>query len=185
VAGGRVLPDLPPILRRLQRRRGRRPGRIRAHLPDLAWLGVDALWISPFYRSPMVDFGYDISDYATSTRASAPWGSSTDCWRRPTPWDPGDHRLGAQPHLRPAPWFVDARSGTASAHRSWYVWRDPRPDGRPPNNWVAAFDLSAPTWTFDEATGQWYLHLFESAQPDLNWTSPRWCRPCTTCSASG
>ena len=70
------------------------------------------------------------------------------------------------------PWFVDAASGPGSAHRNWYVWRDARPDGSPPNNWVAAFDLSAPAWTLDEASGQWYLHLFEAAQPDLNWDEP-------------
>ena len=70
------------------------------------------------------------------------------------------------------PWFVDAVSVAHSEHRNWYVWRDPPPDGAPPNNWVSAFDLTAPAWTFDEPTGQWYLHLFESAQPDLNWDEP-------------
>ncbi|MGH9079657.1 MAG: alpha-amylase family glycosyl hydrolase, partial [Acidimicrobiales bacterium] len=70
------------------------------------------------------------------------------------------------------PWFVDARSGTGSRHRHWYVWRDGRPDGAPPNNWAAAFDPSAPAWTHDPASGQWYLHLFDAAQPDLNWDEP-------------
>ena len=146
---------------------------IRAHLPDLAWLGVDALWISPFYRSPMVDFGYDISDYC----------DVDPCFGTLEEFDrllEDAHALGIRVIIDWVPnhssdrhpWFVDARSSTGSAHRNWYVWRDPKPDGSPPNNWVAAFDLSAPTWTFDEASGQWYLHLFESAQPDLNWDQP-------------
>jgi alpha-glucosidase len=146
---------------------------IRAHLDDLAWLGVDALWISPFFRSPMADFGYDVSDY---------------CDVDPLFGDlAGFDALVADAHalgLRVVidwvpnhtsvehPWFVDAASSRDSGHRNWYVWRDPSPDGSPPNNWVAAFDLTAPAWTFHEPTGQWYLHLFEEAQPDLNWDEP-------------
>jgi alpha-glucosidase len=146
---------------------------IRAHLGDLAWLGVDALWLSPFYRSPMADFGYDVSDYCD---VDPLFGTLDDFDRL---LDEA-HRLGLRVIIDWVPnhtsdrhpWFVDARSGTASDHRDWYVWRDPRPDGAPPNNWVAAFDLTAPTWTFDPSSGQWYLHLFESAQPDLNWDHP-------------
>jgi alpha-glucosidase len=67
---------------------------------------------------------------------------------------------------------MEARSGQASPQRNWYVWRDGRPDGSSPNNWVAAFDLSEPAWTLDRTSGQWYLHLFEAAQPDLNWDEP-------------
>jgi alpha-glucosidase len=146
---------------------------IRAHLDDLAWLGVDALWISPFFRSPMADFGYDVSDYCD---VDPLFGDLAD-------FDAlvGDaHRLGMKVVIDwvpnhssdQHPWFVDAASSRDSVHRDWYVWRDPEPDGSPPNNWVAAFDLSAPAWTFHEPTGQWYLHLFESAQPDLNWDEP-------------
>ena len=146
---------------------------IRAHLADLAWLGVDALWISPFFRSPMADYGYDVSDY---------------CDVDPLFGDLAEfdalvadaHRLGMRVVIDwvpnhtsdQHPWFLDARSSRTSAHRDWYVWRDPEPDGSPPNNWVSAFDLTAPAWTFDEPTGQWYLHLFESAQPDLDWDEP-------------
>lgn len=146
---------------------------IRAHLGDLAWLGVDALWISPFFRSPMADFGYDVSDY---------------CDVDPLFGDLADFdALVADAHLLGMkvvidwvpnhtsdqhPWFVDAASSRDSPRRHWYVWRDPAPDGSPPNNWVAAFDLTAPAWTFHEPTGQWYLHLFEAAQPDLNWDEP-------------
>ena len=146
---------------------------IRAHLDDLAWLGIDALWISPFFRSPMADFGYDVSDYCDVD----PLFGDLD----------GFDRLVADAHdlgLRVIidwvpnhtsdrhPWFLDAASSRDSAHRNWYVWRDPHPDGSPPNNWVSAFDLTAPAWTFHEPTGQWYLHLFEPAQPDLNWDEP-------------
>jgi alpha-glucosidase len=146
---------------------------IRAHLPDLVWLGVDALWLSPFYPSPMVDFGYDVSDYCG---VDPLFGTMDD-------FDgllADAHQLGLKVIIDWVPnhtsdrhpWFVDARSSRTSAHRSWYVWRDRRPDGKPPNNWVSAFDFSAPAWTLDETTDQWYLHLFEPGQPDLNWEEP-------------
>ena len=146
---------------------------IRAHLADLAWLGVDALWISPFFRSPMADFGYDVATTATSIPSSATWPTFDALvadahalgLRVVIDWVP-NHTSDRHP------WFVDAASSRGSAHRDWYVWRDPDPDGSPPNNWVAAFDLTAPAWTFHEPTGQWYLHLFEAAQPDLNWDEP-------------
>jgi alpha-glucosidase len=146
---------------------------IRDHLADLAWLGVDALWLSPFYRSPMADFGYDVSDYCDVDPlfgTLAEFDGLVD----------EAHALGLKVivdwvpnHTSDQhPWFVDARSGPSSHHRNWYVWRDPGPGGAPPNNWTAAFDLSAPAWTFDEGSGQWYLHLFDPAQPDLNWDEP-------------
>jgi alpha-glucosidase len=146
---------------------------IRAHLDDLAWLGVDAIWISPFYPSPMVDFGYDVSDYCnvdpgfgTLEEFDAMVAEAHELSLRIIiDWVP-NHTSDQHP------WFLDAMTGPASLHRNWYVWRDPRSDGSPPNNWVASFDRSAPAWTFDEASGQWYLHLFESAQPDLNWDEP-------------
>ena len=148
-------------------------GGIRSHLAELAWLGVDALWISPFYPSPMVDFGYDISNYCD---VDPQFGTLEDFDQ--LLYDA--HALGLKVIIDwvpnhtsdQHPWFVDARSGRNSEHRNWYVWRDPKFDASPPNNWVAAFDRSAPAWTFDELSGQWYLHLFESAQPDLNWDEP-------------
>ncbi len=146
---------------------------IRAHLADLAWLGVDALWISPFYPSPMVDFGYDISDYCN---VDPTFGTLDDFDRLIE----DAHALGIKVIIDWVPnhtsdrhpWFVDAVSGIDSEHRKWYVWRDASPDGSPPNNWVASFDLSAPAWTLDKASGQWFLHLFDAAQPDLNWDEP-------------
>jgi len=140
-------------------------GGICSRLDYVAGLGVDAIWLSPIYRSPMVDFGYDVSDH--------------------TDVDPvfGDlaafDRLLAEAHRRGLrvlldwvpnhtssqhPWFVESRSSRRSPKRDWYVWRDE------PNNWRAAF--GGPAWTWDEATGQWYLHLFLPEQPDLNWANP-------------
>jgi alpha-glucosidase len=148
-------------------------GGVRAHLDDLAWMGVDALWLSPFYPSPMVDFGYDVADYC---EVDPVFGTLAD-------FDglvEEAHALGLKVIIDWVPnhtsdrhpWFVDARSGRGSYHRNWYVWRQGRPDGSPPNNWAGAFDPSAPAWTFDPDSGQWFLHLFEAAQPDLNWDEP-------------
>jgi alpha-glucosidase len=159
---------------------------IRRHLDYLAGLGVDAIWISPFFPSPMADFGYDVSDYCD---VDPLFGSLEDFDRLVTDanvrglkviidWVP-NHTSDAHP------WFVAARASRDDPHRNWYIWRDDRPDeaggygppgspGRLPNNWRAAFagvggaELP-PAWTWDEATGQWYLHLFLPEQPDLNW----------------
>lgn len=144
---------------------------IRRHLDHLAWLGVDAIWISPFFRSPMKDYGYDVSDYRD---VDPLFGSLADF-----------DRLLADAHARGLrvlidwvpnhtsdqhPWFQEARASRDSAKRSWYVWRDGTPD-RPPNNWRACF-ADEPAWTWDEATRQWYLRLFLKEQPDLNWDEP-------------
>ncbi len=146
---------------------------IRCRLDYLQWLGVDAVWICPFYRSPMTDFGYDVSDYCD---VDPLFGTLDDF-----------DRLLAEAHARGIkvivdwvpnhtsdqhPWFLEARSSRDSPKRDWYVWRDgpgTGPGGRP-NNWKAAFGGDA--WTWDDATGQWYLHLFLPTQPDLNWRNP-------------
>jgi alpha-glucosidase len=143
---------------------------IERRLDHLVWLGVDAVWISPFYRSPMADFGYDVSDYCD---VDPRFGTLADA-----------DRLIAAAHERGLrllvdwvpnhtsdqhPWFAESRSSRSSPKRDWYHWRDGR-DGRPPNNWRAAFGGRA--WTLDDATGQWYLHLFLPQQPDLNWSNP-------------
>jgi alpha-glucosidase len=147
------------------------PG-ITARLDHLASLGVDALWLSPIYRSPMADFGYDISDHCDIDPL---FGSLTDL----------DALVDAahQRNLRVLldmvpnhtsdehPWFIASRSSRQDPKRDWYVWRDPAPDGGPPNNWIRAWG-GEPAWTFDEATGQYYLHLFLDKQPDLDWTNP-------------
>ncbi|MBO0692654.1 MAG: DUF3459 domain-containing protein [Acidimicrobiaceae bacterium] len=162
---------------------------IRRHLDHVASLGADAIWVSPFFRSPMADFGYDVSDYCD---VDPLFGSLADF-----------DRMLADAHARGLkvlidwvpnhssnvhPWFVAARASRTDPHRDWYIWRDDRPDetgghgppgspGRLPNNWRAAFpgvggSELPPAWTWDEATGQWYLHSFLPEQPDLNWANP-------------
>jgi alpha-glucosidase len=144
---------------------------LRAHLDHLSWLGVDALWLSPIYRSPMADAGYDVADHCD---VDPLFGDLAEV-----------DRLIAEAHARDLrvmldwvpnhtsdqhPWFLDSRSARASMRREWYVWRDGPPDV-PPNNWRAAL-RDGPAWTYDEATEQWYLHLFLPQQPDLNWSEP-------------
>lgn len=146
---------------------------IRAHLADLVWLGVDALWLSPFYRSPMADFGYDVSDHCDVDPIFGDMAAFDALLAEA-------HALGLRVVIDwvpnhtsdQHPWFLDAASSRASEHRNWYVWREPTAEDSPPNNWVAAFDLSAPAWSVHPDTGQWYLHLFDPAQPDLNWDEP-------------
>jgi alpha-glucosidase len=148
-------------------------GGIAAHLDHLADLGVDALWLSPFYPSPMKDFGYDVADYCDvdplfgdlATFDALVAAAHERDLKVIVDWVP-NHTSSEHP------WFVEARSSRESPKRDWYVWRDPNPDGSPPNNWVQTWTDGDPAWTFDEATGQWYLHLFLPEQPDLNWANP-------------
>ena len=138
---------------------------IRRHLDHLEWLGVDGVWICPFFPSPMADFGYDVSDYCD---VDPLFGTLDDFDRLVGEAHRRGHRLvidWVPNHTSDRhPWFVESRSSRDSPKRDWYVWRDR------PNNWRAAF--GGPAWTFDEATGQWYLHLFLPQQPDLNWANP-------------
>jgi alpha-glucosidase len=137
-------------------------------LDYLAWLGVDVLWISPIYPSPMIEAGYDISDY---TQVSPLFGNLEDFDRLLEE----AHRRGLKAildfvpnHTSDAhPWFVESRSSRDNRRRDWYLWHDPKPDGSPPNNWVSCFSGSA--WTYDKETGQYYYHAFLPQQPDLNW----------------
>src|SRR5262245_22314788 len=134
-------------------------------------LGVDAIWLSPTFPSPMKDMGYDVSDYLAVHR------------------DFGDltlmDRLIAECHTRGIrllldwvpnhtsdqhPWFLEARSSRENPKRDFYVWRDAKPDGSPPNNWIATF--GGPAWQWDERTRQFYLHSFLVEQPDLIWRNP-------------
>ncbi|MBA3653955.1 MAG: DUF3459 domain-containing protein [Actinobacteria bacterium] len=142
---------------------------IRGKLDHLAWLGVDAVWLSPFFKSPMADFGYDVADYCdvdplfgTLADFDALLADAHDRNIRVLiDWVP-NHT--SDQHS----WFVEARSSRDSPKRDWYVWRDGDPD-RPPNNWKAAFGGDA--WTWDETTQQWYLHMFLPEQPDVNWNN--------------
>ena len=133
-------------------------------------LGVDALWLSPFFKSPMRDWGYDISDH----RAVDPmFGTIDDASRLIEEV----HRRGMRIIVDYAinhtsdqhPWFIESRSSRDDPKRDWYVWRDGRDDG-PPTNWVSVF--SGPAWSHDETTGQWYRHTYLPEQPDLNWRNP-------------
>jgi len=146
---------------------------IRAHLDHLAWLGVDALWLSPIFRSPMKDFGYDVADY----RDVDPLFGTRD---ELDALVAEAHARGIRVLLDWVPnhtsdqhrWFVASRRARTDPKRGWYVWRDPALGGGPPNNWVAAFGRPSPAWTWDAGTGQYYLHLFLPEQPDLDWTNP-------------
>jgi len=144
---------------------------IERRLDYLASLGVDAIWISPIYPSPMADFGYDVADYCD---VDARFGVLADF-----------DSLLAQAHARGLrilldfvpnhtserhPWFVASRTARDHPRRDWYIWRDPAPDGGPPNNWISDFGGSA--WEWDKATGQYYYHAFLKEQPDLNWRHP-------------
>ena len=146
-------------------------------LPYLAELGVDAVWISPFYPSPMADFGYDVADY---TGVDPIFGTLEDF----------DRLIERAHSLRlriildfvpnhssdQHPWFLESRSSRENPKRDWYLWRDPEPgsgppESRPPNNWMSHFGGTA--WTWDAKTGQFYLHSFLPQQPDLNWRNPQ------------
>ncbi|MDQ3493810.1 MAG: alpha-amylase family glycosyl hydrolase [Chloroflexota bacterium] len=148
---------------------------ITAHLDHLRGgpgsLGVDAIWISPFFRSPGADFGYDVSDY---TDIDPVFGDLAAFDRLIA----AAHERGLRVLLDLIPghtsvehaWFQAARSSRDDPHRKLYIWADPAPDGGPPNGWTATFGGSA--WEWDEGSGQYYLHSFYPEQPDLNWREP-------------
>ena len=134
-------------------------------------LGVDAIWITPCYPSPQVDFGYDVSNYED---IDPMYGTLANF----------DHMVaqGKKDGVRiimdfvpnhtsdQHPWFLDSKSSRTAAHRDWYIWRDGKAPGQPPNNWISIFGGSA--WKFDPGTNQYYYHFFYAAQPDLNWRNP-------------
>ncbi|MBN9144427.1 MULTISPECIES: glycoside hydrolase family 13 protein [unclassified Novosphingobium] len=140
-------------------------------LDYLKELGVDAIWLTPFFPSPNADFGYDVSDYTAVARE---YGTMAD-------WD----RLTREARKRGIrvmvdlvlnhssdqnPWFKESRSSRSNPKRDWYVWHDPAPNGGPPTNWESIFGGS--TWEYDKPTGQYYYHVFLKEQPDLNWANP-------------
>ncbi len=134
-------------------------------------LGVQAIWLSPFYPSPMADFGYDVADYRD---VDPLFGTLADFDELVVKAHACDLRViidlvpnhSSDRH----PWFQESRSSRRSPKRDWYVWADPQADGSPPNNWLSVFGGRA--WEWDEATGQYYLHSFLEQQPDLNWRNP-------------
>ncbi|MDG1375608.1 MAG: alpha-amylase family glycosyl hydrolase [Yoonia sp.] len=140
-------------------------------LPYIATLGVDAIWISPFFTSPMKDFGYDVSNYCD---VDPMFGSLSDFDKLIET----AHALGIRilidlvlSHTSDAhPWFVESRASKTNPKSDWYVWSDPKPDGTPPNNWLSIFGGSA--WQWDTRREQYYLHNFLTSQPDLNFHCP-------------
>jgi alpha-glucosidase len=144
---------------------------VTAKLDYLKDLGVDAIWITPCFPSPQVDFGYDISDYEN---IDPMYGSLQDFDRLLAEANKRGIRIlldfvanHTSDHHK---WFQDSKSSRTSAYRDWYIWRDGRRPGQPPNNWISTFGLSA--WTFDPTTQQYYYHYFYPEQPDLNWRNP-------------
>ena len=144
---------------------------ITQRLDYLVWLGIDAIWISPVYPSPMTDFGYDISDYCGIDPL---FGTLAEM-----------DALIAEVHARGLklimdyvpnhssdqhPWFMESRADPSGPKRDWYIWHQPAPDGGPPNNWLSNF--GGPAWTLDEPTRSYYYHSFLPTQPDLNWRNP-------------
>jgi alpha-glucosidase len=141
-------------------------------LPYLIELDIDVVWVAPIFTSPMADFGYDISDH---TAIDPIFGTLAD-------FDAlieSAHARGLKVILDLVPnhtsdqhrWFKESRSSRQNAKRDWYIWRDPAPDGGPPNNWLSNFGGSA--WEYDRHSGQYYYHAFFAAQPDLNWRNPQ------------
>ncbi len=134
-------------------------------------LGIDAVWFSPFFPSPMADFGYDVSDYCDID----PLFGTLDDFRELLD---KAHARGIKVMIdfvpnhtsSEHPWFLHSKSSKTNDKRDYYVWRDAKPDGSPPNNWLSIFGGSA--WEWDETTGQYYLHTFLKEQPDLNWDNP-------------
>jgi len=131
-------------------------------------LGVDAIWLSPFYPSPMADFGYDVADYVDVDPLFGDLATFDELVA-----EAHRHNLKIIIDLVPNhtsdqhPWFVESRSSGDNPRRDWYVWADAKPDGSAPNNWLSVF--GGPAWEWEETTGQYYLHSFLREQPDLNW----------------
>ncbi|MCH2163046.1 MAG: alpha-amylase family glycosyl hydrolase [Marinovum sp.] len=147
------------------------PG-ITERLDHIASLGVDALWISPFFKSPMKDFGYDVSDYCDVDPMFGTLADFDALIARA-------HALGVRvlidlvlSHTSDAhPWFAESRADRTNKKSNWYVWADPKLDGTPPNNWLSIFGGSA--WQWDTQREQYYLHNFLTSQPDLNFHEPQ------------
>ena len=146
------------------------PG-ILSRLDYLKWLGIGAVWLCPVYDSPNADMGYDIRDYE---KIMSEFGTLEDFDRLVEELHRRDIKLimdlvvnhSSDEHA----WFVESRKSRDNPYRDYYIWRDGK-DGKEPNNWASFFTPSA--WSYDEPSGQWYLHLFSEKQPDLNWENPK------------
>ena len=153
-------------------------------LPHIASLGADAVWISPFFPSPMKDFGYDVSNYRD---VDPMFGSLADFDQIIAT----AHALGLKVMIDLVlshtsdqhPWFKESRSSRDNPRADWYVWADPKPDGTVPNNWLSMF--GGTSWHWDSRRQQYYLHNFLISQPDLNFHNPEVRTRCSTSPASG
>jgi len=147
-------------------------GGIIAKLDYLQWLGVDGIWLSPIFPSPMADFGYDVADYCDVDPVFGDLATFDTLLSQAhdrglkvlLDWVP-NHSSSAHP------WFLDSISSASSEKRDYYLWRDPATDGGPPNNWMSPWNGGS-AWSLDEDSGQYYLHCFLPEQPDLNWSNP-------------
>jgi alpha-glucosidase len=141
---------------------------ITAHLDYLKDLGVDAIWITPFYPSPQIDFGYDISDYEA---IDPQFGTMADFDRLVAAAKKQGIRVINDMVLNHTsdqhPWFIESEASRTNPKANWFIWRDGKPGGQPPNNWQSIFGHSA--WTFEDSRKQFYYHAFYKEQPDLNW----------------
>lgn len=144
---------------------------ITSKLDYLKKLGVDAIWITPCFPSPQVDFGYDVSDYEN---IDPMYGTLADFDRMASEAKQRDVRIILDFVLNHTSdqhnWFIDSKSSKTAEHRDWYIWKDPKPGGGVPNNWISGFGGS--TWKLDPTTNQYYYHYFYAEQPDLNWHNP-------------
>src|SRR5580692_10166028 len=146
------------------------PG-IDSKLDYLKKLGVDAIWITPCFPSPQVDFGYDVSDYED---IDPMYGTLSDFDQMQRDAQGRNVRIILDFVMNHTSdqnkWFIDSRSSRTSKHRDWYIWRDGKGPNQPPNNWISTFGGSA--WQYDGKTSQYYYHFFYPQQPDLNWRNP-------------
>jgi alpha-glucosidase len=140
-------------------------------LDYLVWLGIDAIWLSPIYPSPMIDFGYDVTSYTAIDPIFGDLATFDELVARAHAHNIRIIMDYVANHTSDQhPWFRASRSSRTNPQRDWYIWADPRPDGSPPNNWLSHWGGSA--WEWDETTGQYYLHMFHTTMPDLNWRNP-------------
>ena len=144
---------------------------ITSRLDYLRWLGVDAVWLTPMFPSPQMDFGYDVSDYEN---VDSQYGTLADMERLIAEGKKRNIRMILDFVINHTsdqhPWFVESSSSRTNPKRDWYIWRDSTKNRQPPNNWMSLFGGSA--WKFDPRTSQWYYHYFYPQQPDLNWRNP-------------
>jgi glycosidase len=157
---------------------------IRSRLDYLVWLGIDVFWITPIYPSPMKDFGYDVADYC----GIDPMFGTLDDFDRLIE-DAHSRGLRVVMDFVPNhssdqhPWFLESRSSRTNPKRDWYIWRDAKPDGSPPNNWISNFGGSA--WEWDEKTGNITTTRSCASSPTSTGAIPTCAPPCTTRSDSG